>query len=335
MIHLRIVSPEDRTEQVRELLCGDRAVTNVVVLPGAAVRPAGDLLLADVAREDASILVSDLKQLGIHEDGAIALETVETAISPGAKRAIEAAEGDEADAVVWEQVETRTSEEAALSGTFLAFMVLATMIAAVGLFLDNPILIVGAMVVGPEFGPLAGLCVAIVRGQRELALRSGRALAIGFPVAIAAAFVLSVGLDVTGLEPASFDPDEGLAKGIASPDAYTVIVAACAGVAGMLSLSTAKSGALIGVLISVTTIPAAADVSVSASQGDWGNAAGALGQLALNLGTIVVAGLVTLYVQRALFLRRRRRHLAERASGSRRATTRPPSSYARVRGRRS
>ena len=37
----------------------------------------------------------------------------------------------------------------------------------------------------------------------------------------------------------------------------------------MLSLSTAKSGALIGVLISVTTIPAAANIGVAAAYQDW------------------------------------------------------------------
>ena len=40
----------------------------------------------------------------------------------------------------------------------------------------------------------------------------------------------------------------------------------------MLSLTTAKSGALIGVLISVTTIPAAANIGVAAAYGDWGEA---------------------------------------------------------------
>jgi uncharacterized membrane protein len=64
--------------------------------------------------------------------------------------------------VVWEEVEARTSENIELGGNFLVFMVLACLIASVGIYLGSPILIVGAMVVGPEFGPLAGLCVAIV-----------------------------------------------------------------------------------------------------------------------------------------------------------------------------
>ncbi len=64
------------------------------------------------------------------------------------------------DAVVWEEVEARTSESTELNANYLAFIVLACLIASVGIFLGSPILIVGAMVVGPEFGPLAGLCVA-------------------------------------------------------------------------------------------------------------------------------------------------------------------------------
>ena len=62
---------------------------------------------------------------------------------------------------------------------------------------------------------------------------------------------------------------------ISDPNRYSVIVALLAGVAGMVSLTTAKSGALIGVLVSVTTIPAAANVAVAAAYGDWGECAGA------------------------------------------------------------
>ena len=65
----------------------------------------------------------------------------------------------------------QTSESAELSLSFLAFMLLATMIAALGIIHDSVILIIGAMVVGPEFGPLAGLCVALVQRQLTLAGR--------------------------------------------------------------------------------------------------------------------------------------------------------------------
>lgn len=88
----------------------------------------------------------------------------------------------------------------------------------------------------------------------------------------------------------------------------------------MLSLSTAKSGALIGVLISVTTIPAAAAVGLTAAFGDWAGFRGSLAPLAINLVAILLAGVATLAVQRAAYRRRRRRHLAD---GEHLATTRP------------
>ena len=76
----------------------------------------------------------------------------------------------------------------------------------------------------------------------------------------------------------------------------------------MLSLSTAKSGALIGVLISVTTIPAAANIGIAAAFGNWHTFAGSTGQLAVNLAGILVAGTLTLYIQRLLYQRRKRHH---------------------------
>jgi uncharacterized membrane protein len=85
------------------------------------------------------------------------------------------------------------------------------------------------------------------------------------------------------------------------------------GVAGVLSLTSTKSAALIGVLISVTTIPAATNVGLAAAYGDGSEAVGAAQQLSLNLAAIVIAGIATLYVQRLLYVRRRRAHLYHEA----------------------
>ena len=214
--------------------------------------------------------------------------------------------GSPADAVVWETVEFQTNESAELSFSFLCFMVLATMIAALGIMQDSVILIIGAMVVGPEFGPLAGLSVALVQRQRALARRSFRALAVGFPVGIAAAFVLTAVLRAVDSAPDSLDPALHPATlFISRPDEYTILVALLAGAAGALSLSTGKSGALVGVLISVTTIPAAANVGVATAYRDWSEVGGAAGQLALNLVCIVAAVVATLSLQRWFYGRRR------------------------------
>ncbi|MGH2978610.1 MAG: DUF389 domain-containing protein [Solirubrobacterales bacterium] len=310
MVHLRIVVPPDLTAQVLRVLEQSPAVCNIVVLRGAAMRPAGDVLLCDVPREAASIVLADLQELGVHERGSISVEEVDIALSSAAEEAMRAAPGDPANAVVWEEVEELASESTTLSGSFLIFMTLATLIAAVGIFLDTPILIVGAMVLGPEFGPLASFCVAVVERRPRLALRSFVALVAGFPVGITAAFLASLTFKSTDLTPDEFtEADHSLSVIISSPDFFSFFVAFCAGIAGVLSLTTQKSGALAGVLISVTTIPAAANIGVAAAYQDWSAWRGSQAQLALNIAAICAAGLITLLIQRAIFRRRRAEHL--------------------------
>lgn len=335
MVHLRIVSPAEQAEEVTALLARTPAACNLVTLKGAAKKPDGDVIMADVAREDASVVIDDLRELGIPERGSIAVEEIDTAISDAAERAVEEAEGLPSDAVVWEEVEARTSENTELSSSFLLFMVIAMQIAAIGIVLDQPILIVGAMVVGPEFGPLAGLSVALVELKGGLARRSLVALLAGFPLGIAVTVGASLLFVALGVFPEAFARQpHPFTDFISQPDVTSFILAYLAGTAGVLSLTSAKSGALIGVLISVTTIPSAANIGVGAAYGDWPESAGALLQLSINLSTIVLAGIVTLFVQRRLYLARRRRHLddpARRRAGlplgrSRRSTAMNPSS---------
>ena len=310
MLHLRIIAPGDTADRALELLTKAPAVLNIVHLRDAARNPDGDLLLCDVAREDASVILSDLRELGIPEEGSIAIIPIDTSISTAADRAEKAAKGLPSDAVVWEEVEARTSETAELSATFLAFMVLATLIGSVGVLLDSPILIIGAMVVGPEFGPIAGVCVAAVQRRSDLARRSALALAVGFPLAIAITYVVTLLLRATGAASDDYESaSHPLTEFISKPDVFSILVALFAGVAGVLSLTSAKSGALVGVLISVTTIPAAANVSVAAAYTDWSEVAGAASQLVINLACILLAGVGTLMVQRRLYVIRRRRHL--------------------------
>src|SRR5918992_3429991 len=234
MVHLRIVAPAWEAQNVVDLLAKVPSAFNLIHVPGAARKPDGDLILVDVAREDASVILSDLKELEIDKCGSIAIESGETHISDAATRAEERAPGDPGDAVVWEEVEQNTSESSRLTGSFVTFMVLAALIATIGILQDSEILIVGAMVVGPEFGPIAGFSVALVERRIKLALASLLALAVGLPAAITAAWVLSLAMKAVGSAPGAFsDHDHGLAVIISEPDELSALVAAFAGAAGV------------------------------------------------------------------------------------------------------
>lgn len=299
MLHLRIITPDDITEQAVTLLRDSPATTHLIVLPDTARQPVGDVILCDVAREGANAVLDALRALGIEDRGAIAVESVDLMLSASARRAARAAPGLGSDAVVWEEIAQKTGEETHLSATYLIFFCVATIIAGIGVLLDQPILIVGAMVVGPEFGPLAALCLGLVQRRRTVITRSILALVVGFAVAMAVTVVTTWALTGIGLVNESMLTNpRPLTDFIWRPDALSWIVAFLAGVAGMLSLTSAKSGALVGVLISVTTVPAAANAAVALAYGVGHEAVGSAVQLLINVAAIVTAGVLTLLAQR-------------------------------------
>ncbi|ELS55552.1 DUF389 domain-containing protein [Streptomyces viridochromogenes] len=307
MLHLRLITPADRTDDVVRLIENTVGATHLVVLPGAARNPSGDVVQCDVAREAGDELIGALRQLDLDQAGSIAVEKIDLSLSERADKAKEEAPGEGADAVLWEHLANATHEESTLSITYVAFITLATMIAACGVVLDNAVLIVGAMAVGPEFGPLAGICTAVVQRAPRLALRSLIALLVGFAAAMAVTVGFSLFMDAVGLfTEARLEGDRPNTGFIYAPDWFSFVVAVLAGAAGTLSLTSAKSGALVGVAISVTTVPAAANAAVALIYDDAKQTWLSTGQLLLNLLGIVLAGTLTLLAQKWFWSTQRR-----------------------------
>jgi len=112
---------------------------------------------------------------------------------------------------------------------------------------------------------------------------------------------------LTSIAPDAYDISERqLTSFISRPDGLAAVVAILAGIVGMLALTEARSGALIGVLVSVTTIPAVGNMGAAAAYGAWDEVGGAALQLAINVVGLVVAGCITLAVQAHQTTRRRR-----------------------------
>lgn len=296
---MRLVCPPETTGAALDVLRGAPGATHLVLLPGAALDPPGDVIEADVAREAADELIDSLCGLGIDRTGGITVGQIDTALSDAADRAEKRAPGEAADAVVWQELLARTGEESRLTPTYVAFQTLACLLAAVGVITDSAVTIVGAMVVGPEFGPLAALAVGMVRRRWDLMRRAGLALAVGFPVAVA----LTAGGTLLGHWAGLFDAgvlrDGQQVDFVYRVGWWSLIVAVLAGAAGMLSMTSAKSAALVGVFISVTTVPAAGYAAVAAILGDWARCLSSIGQLTVNLLGIVLAATAVLLVRRA------------------------------------
>jgi uncharacterized hydrophobic protein (TIGR00271 family) len=253
---------------------------------------------ADVARECVDELLGALAALGVDHSGGITLEQLDTVLSDAADAAEEAAPGEGADAIVWDELVGRTGEESRLSGSFLAFLTIALLLAAIGAITDSPVLVVGAMVLGPEFGPLAAVAVGIVLRRRDLVVRGGIALGIGFPAAMLVTALATIAFDALGLLDSSTLNTLDQVDFIYEVGWFSVIVALLAGAAGMLSLTSAKSSTLVGVFISVTTVPAAAFASVAAVEGRWAEAGSSVLQLLVNVVGVVIAASLVLFAAR-------------------------------------
>jgi uncharacterized hydrophobic protein (TIGR00271 family) len=317
-MHLRLIVPPDRTTRVLDTLVADPRVTSIVTLPGAARRPAGDVIECDVTREATSDVLTWLKKQGLYDDGSVAVTEVGATPSHNARATEKAAPGAPDDAVIWDAVVDQAYNEASGSWAYYAFLTLATMIAAVAVVTDSSILVVGAMVVGPEFGVVAALAVGIALGRANLALGSLRMLAQGFVLAIVLTMLMALLARAAGwIDTGDVEAARPLTGFIWRPDRWSAVVAVLAGCAGVLSQTAGRSNALVGVFISVTTVPAAGDLALSTALWAPGQIGGAAAQLGINLVGMTAAGVVTLVLQRTIWREYLRRKDRTSCKGSR------------------
>jgi uncharacterized hydrophobic protein (TIGR00271 family) len=297
MLHLRVVCPQETAEQVAEVLANH---IGVVAIRRGGETSDGFEVTADLARECAAEVLASLHELDVADSGMITMEPLDTALGKLVRDAERDAPGEGADALIWDELASRTGEDSTLTGVFVAFMVLATLLASIGVVTDSPVTVVGAMVVGPEFGPLAGIAVGMVRRRADIARRAAVALLVGFPAAIVITALLSLVARAVGLiHPGDIAGVNRQTEFIYHPGWFSLITALVAGTAGMLSLTSSKSAALVGVFISVTTIPAAGNAAVGGVLGHWNETWQSLAQLGINLVGITFAGVVTLLVRHA------------------------------------
>jgi uncharacterized hydrophobic protein (TIGR00271 family) len=293
------------------MLRTEPAVLNLTVLPGVVSNPDGDAVLFDVVHSAANDVIGRLRELGVEQRGSIVLENVDTSISALADQASARRGRFEQFTPVWPEIEARIRTDGIFPPSWYGLMVIAGLIGAVGILTNSQILIVGAMVVGPEYGAILSLAFGVIRHDSSRVRQSAVALVIGFAIAVIGALLLSLMIRGAGLTPRAYAlgvrPVSDL---INTPNWFSFIVAALAGVVGVISLTEARSSTLIGVFISVTTIPAASDIGVSLAFGIGHEAWGSALQLLLNVTVLTAVAIVGIPVQRALWQRLTRRAAA-------------------------
>jgi uncharacterized hydrophobic protein (TIGR00271 family) len=297
MIALEVFGESAVLERVASTLDGTDGVSHVACID--ATRPGHALVSARVRPRSVDALLDTLHGLGV-ADSDVTLDRIEVV---GAL-----AQGREERTMVWADVLGTAWLNARPLARYLAFMVVAGVIACYGVVDNNGILIVGAMAVSPDLLPITAIAVGIVGRQAELASRALLTLGLGLAAAGTAAAASTFIQDHLGFIPSSYSVHAtGVLRGLTTVSNETVAVALFAGVAGMLALETRASSG-VGVAISVTTIPAVGYFGVAVGLGELDKAFGALGVLGVNVLMMVVGAVGTLLLQRALLSRPRTPH---------------------------
>jgi uncharacterized hydrophobic protein (TIGR00271 family) len=173
--------------------------------------------------------------------------------------------------------------------------VLSVVAATAGLLVDQPALVIGAMIIAPQASSALAAPAGALLGDWDLFVASIREQVLSLSVAVVGAALFAAGLraggfvapglDVSGLELVSLR---------LSPTFLSTVGAGVAGVVGAFGYTTEQSTSLVGVMIAAALVPAAAAVGLAAAWGDPVFGVGALLLLAVNVFAINVGAFCTL-----------------------------------------
>ena len=204
MIHIRAVSPPDTTPRLVASLERNSGVLNLIVLQGVVRNPDGDAVQFDVINAQANEVVLELRTLGVDRGGSIVIEDVGTELSDRVTRAEARVPRALNFSPIWEEAEARIRAGGRYPPSWFVLLAIAGLIAAVGIFTNSQILIVGAMVVGPEYAAIISVALGINTNDRGRVRSGSGALFFGFLLAIVATFVFGLVVRAFGWEPEAF-----------------------------------------------------------------------------------------------------------------------------------
>ncbi|WP_255150180.1 TIGR00341 family protein [Halorarius halobius] len=252
-------------------------------LPTSAVEPVLESLRESGLNEDAITVTVETESVSSREYDQLEERFTEDSESPEqiAKEELQSAANDLVPASV---------------PIFAGMTIVSAIIATAGLLLDSAAVVVGSMVIAPLIGPAMATSVGTVFRDRELFRDGVKLQIIGATLTIASAALFAVLIRTGNLVPPGLDVlSISQIRERFRPDILSLVVALGSGAAGVISLASGLSSALVGVMIAVALVPPAATVGIGIA---WGNTALAVGSgvlLLVNVLSINLAALLVLW----------------------------------------
>ncbi|ELY94258.1 hypothetical protein C483_03810 [Natrialba hulunbeirensis JCM 10989] len=279
---LRVLDDED-IDYVRTSECSDGVDAELVTLP--------------VPTQAVEHVLTSLREVGI-EDEFVVVSSIETARTPHIDELEERfVSGDEEDdSIPREEIRTKALNMTPGRVTYYMMTLLSAIVATAGLLLDSPAIVVGSMVIAPQVSAALTGTVGLVLNDRQMFRNGVLSLVLGLLVAVVGAFAFAWLIRTSAIVPVPIDITAiSQVQNRISPGLLALVVGICAGAAGAFGLATAIPVSLVGVMIAVALIPAAAAVGIGLAWGEAGVALGASVLLAVNATSILLAGLVVFW----------------------------------------
>lgn len=188
-----------------------------------------------------------------------------------------------------EEIYQSTAEAASISPVYVVLVVLASIVAAIGLLYDNVAVIIGSMVIAPLLSPNMALSLATTLADSKLARESLRSGVSGYLLALAVGILFGILFSV--------DPSATEIASRIDINLMYVLLAFSAGVAGSLSVTKGVAQALVGVMVAVAVLPPVVAGGLLLGSQLWTEAAGALLLFGVNVVCINLAGVTTFLAQ--------------------------------------
>lgn len=299
MMRLHAYLPAARVPEVVAALAAVEGVHHTV---RSGAGGTAELVTAEVEPRSGDLVFDILGRLGVPPaDVSLQYETSARPIGSTIEGWVGAQE-----VMVWADVVQTAGDNARVFARYLAYMLIAGVIAGFGVMNKSSILIVGAMAVSPDLLPMSAVGVGLVDRRWRLAGRALGTLALGLVATGLAAAAVTAAMRAIGYAALQTDLGDGGLGVLPTVNASTFIIAFVAGIAGMLALQT-RASAAVGVAISITTVPAASYAGVALVVDHALLALIAIAVLAINVAMILAAGTLTLAIQRRIRTGRRPR----------------------------
>lgn len=175
-----------------------------------------------------------------------------------------------------ELVRERIFSAGKVTGTNLVILMMAIMVASIGLIKNSTAAIIGAMLISPLMGSLYMIAYGVVTLDRDVLRRalSGFAMQILISIGTSTVFFL--------ISPLKTVTTELLAR--TSPDFFDVLLAIFGGLAGIIGFTRkdAYNSVIPGVAIATALMPPLCTCGYSIANGQWKMLAGALYLFVIN-----------------------------------------------------